>query len=154
MIASVTRRLGETMRISHSFAFVDIHCDETDDSEVRLVRTCSRWKCLRGPLPAARTCSPRSRVRLRGPAHFGGETCAHKGSMDRKQILHTSLCTKAVQSCYRCRFSKVRNGAHLYTPRGVYPSGIYSEYSGIFPIQLSYKLVHFYLSRRYQSVYV
>ena len=57
-----------------------------DDSEVRLVRTCSRWKCLRGPLPAARTCSPRSRVRLRGSAHFGGETCARKDQRSKTDV--------------------------------------------------------------------
>ena len=40
----------------------------TDDSEVRLVRTCSRWKCLRGPLPRLKRvcldCECNSEVRL------------------------------------------------------------------------------------------
>ena len=125
------------MRISHSFTFVDVHCDETDDSEVRLVRTCSRWKCLRGPLPAARTCSPRSRVRLRGPAHFGGETCARKGSMDRKQMLHTSLCTKAVQSCYRCRLFKLRNDAPFYTLSGAPNCAFHYEV----PYEIPYRIL-------------
>ena len=81
LIAGVRRRFGEAMRLSRSFPFVDVHVDGIDDSEVRLVRTCSLWKYLRGPLPSALTCSPRLRVQLRGLAHFHGETCARKGSI-------------------------------------------------------------------------
>ena len=46
---------------------------------------------------------------------------------DRKQMLHSSLCTSSVQSCYRYRLFKLRNGAPFYTLCGVPNYEFHSE---------------------------
>lgn len=115
VIASVKRRFSKTMRLRHSFPFVDVHVDEYNDSDVWLVRTCSQWKCRRGPLPGARTWLPWSRVQLRGPTHFSGEPCARKGSISetdcQKQRFVQGVFRAWDRSCFRHHLFKLRNWA-------------------------------------------
>lgn len=91
----LNRRHNETSWCGGFLIFVE-KCDENaGDSEVQLVRTCRRWKCLKGPLLAARTCFPPLRVQLSGLAHFSSETYAQERLMvetDNK----TKLCARSV----------------------------------------------------------
>lgn len=91
LTAGVNRKVSETMEHHHSFYFIDVRVDRTNDSEIRLMQTCSWWKWLKGSLLVAKMCLPQLRVRLRGSAHFGGETCAHK-----RLVIETDVKTKVI----------------------------------------------------------
>ena len=89
-----------------------------DDSEVRIVRMCSWWKCLRGPLPTAWTCSPQLLVRLRGLAHFGGETCARKDQRSKTDV-YTSFVYKECSELLLLFLVRTEKWRSLYTLYGV-----------------------------------
>ena len=123
LIASLNLRLGEAKWHCCSFHFVDVCVNGTDDLEVQLTQTCSWWKSFRCPLPVAQMCLPWLRVRLRGLAHSGDETCAHK-RLTIKTDVKTEVVYKEssdllplVLPAYR--LFELRNGAPFYTLRGV-----------------------------------
>ena len=151
LIAGVNRSLSETTRISHSLAFNKVwrrlsmtqrsdSCGRVHDGSASEVPF-PRLERVRLDLE----CDSEDRLTL-------AVRLVHARINDRKQMLHSSLCTSGVQSCYRCRLSKLRNGAPFYTLCGVPNCEFHCEARYEIPLRFqyilgysSYNLVQFFI---------
>ena len=126
LIASGNRSFGETTQISHPLSFIEgwqqLSMTQRSDSCGRVHDGSASevpfpWlECVRLDLE----CDSEDRLTL-------VVRLVHARINDRKQMLHSILCTSGVRSCYCCRLFKLRNGAPFYTLCGVPNCKIHRE---------------------------